>query len=67
LVALASVKRGRTRAQVPIEKFSEVTMIDVSVTLWQLLDSKLVLSVFHQFPVTVWLHPTRMPTAARAS
>jgi hypothetical protein len=52
---------------VPVEKFSEVTMIDVSVTLWQLLDSKLVLSVFHQFPVTVWLHPTRMPTAARAS
>jgi hypothetical protein len=33
LIALASEKRERTRAQVPIEKFSEVTMIDVSVTL----------------------------------
>ena len=47
----------KTRAQVPICQFSEVTMPDVSVTLWQFLDSKPVLSAFHQFPVTVWLHP----------
>ena len=67
LLALAPDHGERARAQVPIEKFSEVTKIGVSVALWQFLDSKLVLSVFHQFPVTVWLHPLYVPAAARSS